>query len=237
MASLREAQPSRGIRQAARRRNTRAFGKNPATLFFAPLLLLMPLHPALSQDADPPSPSERNSAAAARPVQPLTVEEKFKLYVEDTYGPGAWLASAAAAGIRQGLNSPPEWEQGMKGYGRRFASSMGETAIKNSVQFGVGAALREDPRYFPSARRGILPRAWHAITFTFAPRNDNGERTFGASRVAGAFSAGFVSNAWYPERLSDTSHAMCGLHSEPGPFRFWPAGCILRSDARHWLPV
>jgi len=162
-------------------------------------------------------------------AQPLTVEEKFELYLEGTYGPGSWLASASTAGIRQWLGSPPEWEQGMKGYGRRFASSMGESAIKNTVQFGVGAALREDPRYFPSARRGVLSRAWHAVSFTFAPRNDNGERTVGVSRVAGALSSGFVSNTWYPERLSDTSHAISrtgitlGGDAAVNLFReFWP---------------
>jgi hypothetical protein len=85
---------------------------------------------------------------------------------------------------------------------------MGETAVKNTVQFGVGAALREDPRYFPSGRRGVLRRAWHAVTFVFVPRNDHGGRTVGAARIAGTLSAGFVSNAWYPERLSDTSHAL-----------------------------
>lgn len=162
-------------------------------------------------------------------AQPLTVQEKFELYLDETYGPASWLASASTAGIRQWLGSPPEWEQGMKGYGRRFASSMGESAIKNTVQFGVGAALREDPRYFPSARRGVVPRAWHAVSFTFAPRNDNGERTLGLSRIAGAATAGFVSNTWYPERLSDTSHAMSrtgitlGGDAAVNLFReFWP---------------
>ncbi len=185
-----------------------ALGKNPATAFFASLLVLAHFHPAFSQDANPAGPSGVNPATPTHAVQPLTVEEKFRFCVEETYGPSSWLTSASKAGIRQWLDSPPEWEQGMKGYGRRFASSMGHRVIKNTVQFGVGAALREDPRYFPSARRGVLPRAWHAVTFTFAPRNDNGERTVGVSRVAGALSSGFVSNTWYPERLSDTSHAL-----------------------------
>ncbi|MBI1983713.1 MAG: hypothetical protein HYS61_05905 [Acidobacteria bacterium] len=149
--------------------------------------------------------------------------------MKKTYGPTCWAASASSAGVRQWLDSPPEWGQGMEGYGRRFASSMGRKSIKNSVQFGLGAALREDPRYFPSTRRGFVPRVWHAVSFTFAPRNDSGRRTIGVSRVAGALSAGFASNTWYPDRLSDTSHAlsraglMLGGDAGMNLFReFWP---------------
>jgi hypothetical protein len=182
--------------------------QNTAMAMLALLWVLTPFHSAFSQDTNLSRPSGVQSATPTPLAQPLTVEEKFKLHLEDTYGPGAWLASASTSGIRQWINSPPEWGQGMKGYGRRFASSMGETAVKNTVRFGVGAALREDPRYFPSGRRGLLPRAWHAVTFVFVPRNDHGGRTVGAARIAGALSAGFVSNAWYPERLSDTSHAL-----------------------------
>ncbi len=205
---------------------SRGFGKFPAAAFVALLLAMIPSRPALSRDNFPEPPRAANAAGQ---TQPLSVKEKLNLYVEDTYGPGAWLTAAAGAGIRQHLDSPPEWEQGMKGYGRRFVSSLGETAVKNTVQFAVGAALREDPRYFPSERRGIVRRSWHAMTFAWAPRHDSGGRVPGIARVAGALSSGFVSNAWYPERLSDTSHAlsragiMLGGDAARNLFQeFWP---------------
>jgi hypothetical protein len=187
---------------------SRLVRRSATVISFASVLVLFPFRHSFSQERNPADPSGGASATPVRPAHPLTVEEKFDFYLKKTYGPGAWLTSASSAGVRQWLDSPPEWGQGMEGYGRRFASSMGRKTIKNTVQFGVGAALREDPRYFPSTRRGFLPRVWHAVSFTFAPRNDNGERTLGVSRVAGALTAGFVSNTWYPDRLSDTSHAL-----------------------------
>jgi hypothetical protein len=182
--------------------------RNTATALFTFSLLLAPFHPVHPQVTDQSGAIGVNSTNRTSPVQALTFNGKFQLYVGDTYGPRAWLTSASTAGIRQWINSPPEWEQGMRGYARRFASSMGENAIRNTVRFGVGAALHEDPRYFPSVRKGILRRSWYAVTFVFVPRNDHGERTLGVSRLAGALSSGFISNTWYPERLSDTSHAM-----------------------------
>ena len=182
--------------------------RNIATALFTFSLLLAPFHSAHPQVADQSGSTGANSAGPAPPVQALTLEEKFRLYVGDTYGHRAWLTSASTAGIRQWINSPPEWEQGMKGYGRRFASSMGENIIRSTVRLGVGAALHEDPRYFASARKGVLRRSLHAVTFVFVPCNDYGHRTVGVSRLAGALSSGFISNTWYPERLSNTSHAM-----------------------------
>src|SRR5688572_21905324 len=62
-----------------------------------------------------------------------TADERFKRYVKDTVGPIRLLRTGAAAGIQQWRDSPEEWEQGMKGYSKRFASGMGRNAIQQTV--------------------------------------------------------------------------------------------------------
>ena len=172
-------------------------------------LLLVPYSRAQGPDDERnPSPAPGAPSAPLTQIKPLSVRQKLELYARSTYGPTAFLGSAASAGVRQWLDSPPEWGQGAEGYGRRFASVAGRRTIKKTIQFGVGAALGEDPRYFRSEKAGAFPRAWHAIAHTFVVRRDDGTKTFATSRFAGAFAAGFISNTWHPERLSDTNHAL-----------------------------
>lgn len=187
----------------------------PAMLGVACLVLVAPW--AHAQHS--PSPSSPVFEPAPIQPQPLTVREKFDFYADKTFGLDAWILAGASAGYRQAIDSPPEWGQGMEGYSKRFGSVLARRAIKNTVEFGVGAALREDPRYFRSEHKGFVPRMWHAVSSTFVTRRDDGARVPDVGRLSGAMAAGFISNTWYPDRLSDTSHA------------FSRAGIMLGGDA------
>src|SRR3989442_474557 len=85
------------------------------------LLRLMSFAPdaAAQAAAAPDSPSE------ARPVG----QERFKNFVVDAAGP-VWLAEAVGyAAISQARNTPAEWGGGAKGFGKRYASLLGQGAI------------------------------------------------------------------------------------------------------------
>jgi len=171
------------------------------------LVLLFPLvglHTLFAQQSAKPS----NPFARVNPPRPLTVGGKLRFYLKATYGPGPLLNMAASAGLNQWRDFPTEWGQGTEGYGRRFASRVGQRTVNNSIRFGVGAALREDPRYFPSERKGFLPRMGHALASTFVARTDSGGRRFAVSRFAGTFGSAFISNTWYPAGVDDTNHAL-----------------------------
>jgi len=88
-------------------------------------------------------------SANSKSFHPLNTQEKFDYYWQHTFGPQDLLKRSALAGIAQWRNHPPEWEQGLAGYGCRFSSSYGQHAIKKTIQFSIGAALKED--------RGISP--------------------------------------------------------------------------------
>src|SRR5687768_15597033 len=70
-----------------------------------------------------------------------TRRERFDRYVSDTVGPARLARTAAAAGFSQWRDSPEEWEQGMKGYGKRFAASFGRNAIQQTITFGLDQSL------------------------------------------------------------------------------------------------
>jgi hypothetical protein len=166
-----------------------------------PFVCAQPLFPQQSSQS-------LNTFALVKPSRPLTVGGKLRFYLKATYGPGPLLNMAAWAGLNQWRDFPTQWGQGMEGYGRRFASRVGQSTLNNSIRFGVGAALREDPRYFPSERKGVLPRIGHALAYTFVARTDSGGRTFAVSHFAGALGSAFISNSWYPAGVDDTNHAL-----------------------------
>jgi len=138
----------------------------------------------------------------------LNTQEKFDYYLRRTYGPQDLLKRSALAGIAQWRNHPPEWEQGLAGYGRRFSSSYGQHAIKKTIQFSIGAALKEDPRYFASTENGFWRRTGHAVAHTMIVRNDHNRRVFSFGRLSGTLGGSFISRTWHPERQQTVGNAL-----------------------------
>ncbi len=54
------------------------------------------------------------------------------------------------------------------------------------------AALKEDPRYFPSTRTGFWQRTAHAVTHTVMVQNDHNRRVFSVGRVTGTLGGSFI---------------------------------------------
>ena len=75
------------------------------------------------------------------------------------------------------------------------------TVIHTALAFGLDSALREDPRYFRSARKGLFRRIADAARGTVMTRTDTGGETVSAWRFGSAYGAAILSNLWYPDRL------------------------------------
>src|SRR4051794_13984314 len=134
-------------------------------------------------------------AAAGSPARP----ERFSEFVLSTVGPVPLLGEAAGAGISQWMNSPEEWGQGWKAFGKRYLSNLGYNGVRQTVTYGGSLMLGEDTRYFASSRSGIWPRTRHALVSTFTARHANGRDSFSISSTAGVISAAAVSSVWGPE--------------------------------------
>lgn len=171
------------------------------------------------QPATPaPSPEEQNpsqsssfapqSTAASVPETPMTIRKRIGYYLRSTYGPAGLLGPGAGAMWSQWRSVPEEWGPSWPGFGRRFASGYGRQMIANTIALGVAAADHEIPYYQPSNLQGVFPRARYAFIHSFIARTDRGGVEFNYSRVIGAYSAAFASNAWYPGRLSNNHEAL-----------------------------
>ncbi len=183
--------------------------KSSPTLFgFALFALLATLPPAARSQATPYAelPSVTTNTVPVPPtftyVRP-TERETFRSYVFNAYGPYAIAAAGLASGFNQLSNTPPEWHQGAKGYGRRFASNYGMGIVSTTTLYGLSEALREDPLYYRCECRGVFPRFNHAVLSTVtARRGRDGHRAISVSAVLSAYAGSAVAvYGWYPDRF------------------------------------
>jgi hypothetical protein len=168
--------------------------------------------------------SSANSASPAGAVErtsptytPLTGKERRDLYVRRAFlSPGALFRAAGPALGSHLKNRPPEWGQGMKGYGLRFANRFGRFGLKETYEAAGAAALGHEVRYLRSTRSGFLPRAGHAMVATFLTYDRNGRRTPHIARLGAAFAAEFTGNLWMPAGYRSRAEAVRGVGIELG---------------------
>jgi hypothetical protein len=156
-----------------------------------------------STDANQSKPSDPNQGnqSTSDPYVFPTPKERFNRYLKSMFGPSALIRSAVAAGINQWQDSPEEWEQGMSGYGKRFASSFGRNAVHHTIVYGMDSMLGWDTGFRKSGKKEFGARLKHALLENVTSRTKSGKRVFSVPRVVGAYASGVISReAWYPER-------------------------------------
>lgn len=156
-----------------------------------------------------PDPATKNADAAKSDPDPFDLyefpagRERFNRYLKDTAGPLRLTRITVAAALDQWRDNPEEWEQGMKGYGKRFASSFGRNAIQQTVTYGLDEAFGLDTGFQRSGREGVFPRVKHAFLETITSRTKSGKRVLSAPRLAGVYGGAIVATeTWYPDRYS-----------------------------------
>ena len=132
-----------------------------------------------------------------------THRERFNRYLKSTVGPFRLAWSAGAAGVDQWRDHPEEWGQGMKGFGRRYASNLGQNAIQQTVTYGLDEAFGLDTGFKKSTREGFGNRLKDALIQNVTSRTKSGKRVISVPRFAGAYSGAIISReTWCPERYS-----------------------------------
>ena len=134
----------------------------------------------------------------ASAFRPLTQRERTHIYLTTLVNPLGYTKAGLSAGIDQWKDKPQEWQQGVSGYGKRFASITGQHTIQRSATFGVASILHEDNRYFNSGKKGFWPRIAYALASSVLARHNDGSRNFSVSQVGGVAAGAFLSRLWQP---------------------------------------
>jgi hypothetical protein len=154
-------------------------------------------------------PAATSAATAAVPVPknypyvPPTERAKLSSYLFDAFGPYPIVGAALTAGVNQGYNSPPEWNQGAAGYGRRFGSNFGIAAVSTTTRYALAEAFHEDTLYYRCDCKGFFPRLNHALISTISARHGvDGHRAFSFSSLVSPYVGTMTAvYAWYPDRF------------------------------------
>jgi len=132
-----------------------------------------------------------------------THRERFNRYVKSTVGPFRLAYTGFTAGINQWRDHPEEWGQGMKGFGRRYASSLGQNAIHQTVTYGLDEAFGLDTGFEKSKRDGFGPRMKDALIQNITSRTKTGKRVISAPRLVGVYTGAIIAHeTWYPDRYN-----------------------------------
>ncbi len=171
---------------------------------------------ALAQPVGPDA-GEQTSAKplTADAYVPITTAERVHWIVDGTIGPESlFIVGPLSPAWQTAWNTPEEWGQGWSGFGKRYAQREADVAISNTIEAGLGAIWGEDPRYIPSARKGIWPRARYALKTSVLAQGRDGRLRPAWGRYAGNTLNNVIENAWLPP--SQTTAAQTALRSGMG---------------------
>src|SRR5262249_42364214 len=130
---------------------------------------------------------------------PLKPGAKFKLFVKTSFDPAIITIAAVQAGVSQADNQFGGYGQGAEGYGKRFGGAFADEVCAGFFgNFLYPILFRQDPRYFRLGRGGFMRRFGYSLAQGFVCHTDSGGRAFNSSSVLGVFTAGSVSNFYYP---------------------------------------
>ena len=140
-------------------------------------------------------------------------KQRLCYFGERIISPSAVFGATFNGGIAQWRDDPVEWQQGTRGYLRRFGTRLGQSASKSTAEYASHALLHEDPRPARLGTGSVWRRLGYAASnMVFAPTQVSGGRSVGRRRlsptpIAGALASGFVGMAWYPDRINTVPEA------------------------------
>ncbi len=135
------------------------------------------------------------------PLLPLTPKQRWNLYLHQTYITwGIYIKTVFFAINDQRKNTPPQWDGGFSGFGKRALSYQGQFILSNSITSGANALVRWEPRYDLCRCEGVRPRIWHAIKRNFVTYNstDKSLRPQLMPYAGAAGAAAISAVAWLP---------------------------------------
>ena len=135
-------------------------------------------------------------------VAPMTVRQKWQLFLKESTDPFTVAGALAGASISQIDRSVPEYGADKEAYAERFGAALADVTTQNFFSDALLASLlHEDPRYFRKGpESGILKRMAYSLSRLVITRKDSGQATFNFSGVIGTFMGIALSNAYYPDR-------------------------------------
>ncbi|WP_213803580.1 hypothetical protein [Granulicella sp. dw_53] len=139
-----------------------------------------------------------NTVISGRAV-PLSKGQKTVLALHSTFDPFNGVGAFVLAGFSEIAGTHRGYGWGAEGYFKRVGANAADIVDGTMLAGAVyPILLHQDPRFFRKGSGTIRTRVRHALLGAFICRGDNGKRQPNYSNVLGNFSAGLISNVYYP---------------------------------------
>ncbi len=139
-----------------------------------------------------------NTVLSGRAV-PLDKGQKTELAVHATFDPFNFVSALLLAGLSEYEATNRGYGWGPQGYLKRVGANLADVFDSTMLAGAVyPILLRQDPRFFRKATGPIKARIRHALLAPFVCLGDNGESQPNFSNILGNFTAGAISNVYYP---------------------------------------
>ena len=139
-----------------------------------------------------------NTVISGRAV-PLSPGQKTDLALHATFDPFNFVGAAFNAGVSELNGSHRGFGWGPAGYAKRYGANLADVFTGTMLAGAVyPILLHQDPRFFRQGTGTLRSRIRHALLASVICRGDSGRRQPNYSNVLGNFSAGLISNLYYP---------------------------------------
>jgi len=131
----------------------------------------------------------------------LTDNQKLRLAARGAFDPFNLVGAVFLAGLSEVDDDGDRgFGWGPDGFGKRVGANLANTVDGTMLGSAVyPILLHQDPRYFRRGAGTIGVRVRHALLAAVICRGDNGRAQPNYSNVAGNFTAGLISNLYYPD--------------------------------------
>lgn len=131
---------------------------------------------------------------------PVTIEEKWQFFQQETLAPLVLVAGGATAAVSQALRSDPQYGAGGAALAERFGAALGDNVSQNFfTDFAAASVLHQDTRYHRRGEgHGFWSRFGYAISRAFVTHTDSGAPAANWSNFVGCGLQAGLSNAYYP---------------------------------------
>jgi hypothetical protein len=112
------------------------------------------------------------------------------------------------SGVNQINNQPAEWGKGWNGYGKRYASNLGEFVIQEGVTEGMAAIMKRPLDYTRCHCTGTGRRVGYALAGAVTDQMPNGNHPVAIPRIVGAYAGAYAQSTWWPGSRSRANQTL-----------------------------
>jgi len=166
----------------------------------------------------PPKPGCDSYSMQTLPREAFRLKQRACFWGSQLFTTNALLGAALNGAIGEARHKPPEWAQGLQGFGEQMGTRYTQGMVKSTATFIASAFTREDPRPKPPQfvqltheKKGCGPagsikgRIGQALVRTVWDACDS---RIAPGRMIGSFAGGFVGLAWAPPSQNKVSDAL-----------------------------